>query len=65
MKLEVKLLPETKEKLEKLKLNPTTTDEQISLVEPDLKTFGYPYEKCYLGMIVFRTFRDELDELQE
>jgi len=39
MKLEEKLLAETKEKLEKLRSDPTTTDEQISLAEADLKTF--------------------------
>ena len=44
MELEVKLLAETKEKLEKLRSNPTT-DEQISLAEADLKTFGVSVRK--------------------
>ena len=45
MELEVKLLAETKEKLEKLRSNPTTTNEQISLAEADLKTFEVSVQK--------------------
>lgn len=45
MKLEEKLLAETKEKLEKLRSDPTATDEQISLAEADLKTFGVSVRK--------------------
>jgi len=44
MKLEVKLLAETKEKPEKLRSDPTT-NEQISLAEADLKTFGVSVRK--------------------
>jgi len=40
-----KLLAETKEKLEKLRSDPTVTDEQISLAEADLKTFGVSVRK--------------------
>ena len=45
MKLEEKLLAETKEKLEKLRSYSEATDEQISLVEKDLKTFGVSVRK--------------------
>jgi len=45
MELEVKLLAETKEKLEKLRSNPTATNEQISLAEADLKTFEVSVQK--------------------
>ena len=45
MKLEVKLLAETKEKPEKLRSDPTTTNEQTSLAEADLKTFGVSVRK--------------------
>ena len=45
MELEVKLLAETKEKPEKLRSDPTAIDEQISLAEADLKTFGTSVRK--------------------
>jgi hypothetical protein len=38
MKLEEKLLAETKEKLERLRSDPEAIEKQISLAEEDLKT---------------------------
>jgi hypothetical protein len=59
------LLAQTKEKLRKMRSDPTVTKEQLRLVEEDLQTLETLWENYHIGMNVFRNAKGGHDGLRE
>jgi colicin import membrane protein len=59
------LLAQTKEKLKKMRSDPTVTKEQLRLVEEDLQTLETLWENYHIGMNVFRNAKGGHDGLRE
>ncbi len=55
---------ELEQRLIRLKNDPNASDQEINLVEEDLKTLDYLYENYYIGMNVFRTAKGGRDKLR-
>ncbi len=55
---------ELEQRLIRLKNDPNASDQEINLVEEDLKTLDYLYENYYIGMNVFRTAKGGRNKLR-
>ncbi len=55
---------ELEQRLIRLKNDPNASNQEIKLVEEDLKTLDYLYENYYIGMNVFRTAKGGRDKLR-